>query len=96
MRNIAHRLIEEFMLAANEAVAQYLEKRGIGFAAPRARKARSEKSARIRGTGRKPSATRSAWRIWPSAASSCVTEASARPRAPADAANSAIKAACAR
>lgn len=28
-RNIAHRLIEEFMLAANEAVAQYLDKRGV-------------------------------------------------------------------
>jgi len=28
-RNIAHRVIEEFMLAANESVARYLEKRGI-------------------------------------------------------------------
>jgi ribonuclease R len=30
-RNIAHRLIEEFMLCANQAVARYLEKRGLGF-----------------------------------------------------------------
>jgi ribonuclease R len=29
VRNIAHRIIEEFMLAANEAVATYLENRGI-------------------------------------------------------------------
>jgi ribonuclease R len=29
-RNIAHRLIEEFMLAANEAVASHLESEGIG------------------------------------------------------------------
>src|SRR5207249_6554731 len=28
-RNIAHRLIEEFMLAANESVAQYLEHKGV-------------------------------------------------------------------
>ncbi|MBZ5662315.1 MAG: RNB domain-containing ribonuclease, partial [Acidobacteriia bacterium] len=29
-RNIAHRLIEEFMLTANQGVARYLESRGIG------------------------------------------------------------------
>jgi len=29
-RNIAHRIIEEFMLAANEAVARYTEHRGLG------------------------------------------------------------------
>ena len=40
-RNIAHRLIEEFMLAANQAVAGYLEQRGSRLAESRARKARS-------------------------------------------------------
>jgi ribonuclease R len=30
-RNMAHRLIEEFMLAANEAVAEELERRQLGF-----------------------------------------------------------------
>ena len=30
-RNIAHRIIEEFMLAANEAVAAYLDGRGLGL-----------------------------------------------------------------
>ena len=51
VRNIAHRIIEEFMLAANEAVAQYLGTPRHRFAASRPRKARSEKSAGIRGAG---------------------------------------------
>ena len=30
-RNMAHRIVEEFMLAANEAVARHLERAGVGF-----------------------------------------------------------------
>ncbi len=41
-RNIAHRLIEEFMLSANEAVASHLEQAGNRIDLPHSRKARSE------------------------------------------------------
>ena len=41
-RNIAHRLIEEFMLSANECVASYLEKKHDRVAVSHSRKARSE------------------------------------------------------
>ena len=41
-RNIAHRLIEEFMLAANEAVASHLEQAGIASIFPYSREARSQ------------------------------------------------------
>ena len=50
-RNIAHRLIEEFMLAANQAVARYLEIARHRIAAPRPRKTRSQENSGIRGTG---------------------------------------------
>ncbi len=49
-RNIAHRLIEEFMLAANEAVAAVSRQARHRIASPRSRKTRSEERARIRGT----------------------------------------------
>ncbi len=41
-RNIAHRIIEEFMLAANEAVAAHLEQTGHAGHLPGSRAARSE------------------------------------------------------
>ena len=50
-RNIAHRLIEEFMLAANRAVAGYLLRRGLADPASRARKAGRAKSAGVRRNG---------------------------------------------
>ena len=80
-RNIAHRLIEEFMLAANEAVAEYLEKRGVGFAASRARKAGSEESAGVRRSWRTRSDIRWAWMIWRSGGWWCGMGACVRKRA---------------
>ena len=50
-RNIAHRIIEEFMLAANEAVAEHLEKRGRAVDLPHPRAARSEARDGVRGGG---------------------------------------------
>jgi ribonuclease R len=46
-RNIAHRLIEEFMLAANRAVAGYLLRRGLATVASRSREARRQKGAGV-------------------------------------------------
>ena len=50
-RNIAHRLIEEFMLAANRAVAGYLLKRGIPSLHRVHEKPDATKSAGVRGIG---------------------------------------------
>ena len=51
-RNIAHRIIEEFMLAANEAVAAHLEHAWHRFHLPHPRKARPQARDGIRGGGR--------------------------------------------
>ena len=59
-RNIAHRLIEEFMLAANEAVASHLEAAGSSLDLPHSRAARPQARAGIRGDRRRISAIRSA------------------------------------
>jgi ribonuclease R len=64
VRNIAHRIIEEFMLAANAAVAQYLEKRCTASTkSPTPKRFWNLKNSPT------PSATLSAWTISPSAAS---------------------------
>ena len=81
VRNIAHRIIEEFMLAANEAVARISGKARRRIAASRPRKARSEESARVRGAGAGVSDIRWAWRIWRSGASPCGMDALVRKRA---------------
>ena len=49
----SHQIIEEFMLAANEAVAEKLRRRGPDLPAPRARQPRSAEAAR-----RSPSSSR--------------------------------------
>ena len=50
-RNIAHRLIEEFMLTANQAVARYLEDRGLPALHRIHEQPRPEKSFGFRGAG---------------------------------------------
>ena len=50
-RNIAHRLIEEFMLAANEAVAAHLEQHVEAVDLPHPREARPQARDGVRGGG---------------------------------------------
>ena len=47
-RNIANRIIEEFMLSANECVASYLENKQVAIAVSHPREARSKASLRLR------------------------------------------------
>ena len=51
-RNIAHRIIEEFMLAANEAVAAHLEHTVEAVDLPHSREARPQAGDGIRRSGR--------------------------------------------
>ena len=57
-RNIAHRLIEEFMLSANEAVAHHLEQHRIASPLPHPREARSQARLGLRRDRRNVSAIR--------------------------------------
>ncbi len=50
-RNFAHRIIEEFMLAANEAVAAHIEDAGVPSHLPHPRAAGPEARAGLRGDG---------------------------------------------
>ena len=47
-RNIANRIIEEFMLSANECVASYLENKHVAVALSHSREARSQARVRLR------------------------------------------------
>ena len=60
-RNIAHRIIEEFMLSANECVASYLENKARRLALSHPREARSQAGLRLRDHRRHASAIRWAW-----------------------------------
>ena len=64
-RNIAHRLIEEFMLAANEAVASHLEATGIAVESTASTKSPTPSACWSSRRWRRTSAIRWAWARFP-------------------------------